>query len=113
MHARRRQVAAKGGAEFIVGHLAQERHARAEAGGHHAGIGGRTAAANGPLRHGRLEPLDAMLVDQHHPALVLVVPAEKRVVHRGQQIDDGVADAENVETGTVHAGTPRARRRSG
>ena len=41
-------------------------------------------------------------VDQHHRALVHGVLRQKGVVSRGHDVDNGVADAENVEAGSGH-----------
>ena len=46
----------------------------------------------------------ARLVDELHRALMHVLAGEERLVGSGDDVDDGVADRENVDRGVVHGG---------
>ena len=99
-------VAAEGLAQLVVRNLADIGHPCPQRGGHRAGIGRRAAAAFLARRHGGVERVGCRRVDQGHAALVHVVLGDERLWHGGHDVDDGIADAEDVETGCVHAVLP-------
>ena len=91
-------------AKVIVLHLADESRARAEPGGADDRIGGRAAGDDDGLTHRLIELFRRRFVDQRHAALVEAVGKEKIVVAWSEDIDDGIADAENFEAGFGHGG---------
>jgi hypothetical protein len=71
-------------------------------GGAHDGVGGRAAGDFDRRRHGVVDRRGARLVDQRHGALAHVVPDEERVVGAGDDVDNGIAEAENVVASGGH-----------
>ena len=88
----------EGAAELVVLDLADEGRARAEARDADDGVGGRAAGDLHRRPHGVIDRLRARLVDQRHRALAHAVLEQKVVFGAGDHVDDGVADAEDVET---------------
>ena len=97
VHADRGHVMAEHVAQLVVRDLAEIGDARAERGRDRAGVARRSAAAFLAGRHGGIQRLGRLGVDQHHRALVHVMARQERVVRARHHIDDGVADAEDVE----------------
>ena len=85
-------------AEFVVAHLADEGRARAEARHPDDGVRRRAARDLDRRSHGVVDRRRARLVDQRHAALVHALLDQEVVVGAREHIDDGVADAEHVET---------------
>jgi hypothetical protein len=104
VHAGGGDVVAEDAAELVVGHAAQEGHPRAQRGRHRAGVGRRAAAALLAGGHVVVEPLGGGGVDQRHCPLAHGVTRQEGLVHRRHHVDDGVADAEDVEPGRAGGG---------
>ena len=102
----RADVVAEDRAEIVVAHLADEGRARAEARDAGDGVGGRAAGAFGRRTHGLVDRLRAILVDQRHAALLHVLLDQEIVLGAGNDIDDGIADSENVVAGRGHSLVP-------
>ena len=90
--------------EIIVFHLADESRARAERGGTDDRIGGRAAGDDDRLAHRRIKLFRRRFVDQRHTAFVEAVGEKKIVIARSEDIDDGIADAEDFKAGFGHGG---------
>ena len=88
-------------AELVGGNLAEIGARAAEA--HEAGHGVGRAAAGGldGRAHCAIEVLGALRVDQRHAALLDLVVRQKRVVAARNDVDDGIADGEEVVFGHV------------
>ena len=92
----------EGAAEFVVLDLADKSGAAAEARHTDDGIGGRAARAFHRRAHRVVDRLRARLVDQRHGAFVHALRDQKVVFGAGDDVDDGVADAEHVVAGGGH-----------
>ena len=103
VHALVRHVLGKHVAQPVLGHLAHKCGASAERGDARRGVAG---AATGKLqpagRHLGIEVSGAIAVDQVHDALVHALAGKKLARHRGNDIDDSIADGKNVEAGLGH-----------
>jgi hypothetical protein len=88
----------KDAAELVVLDLADKGGTPSEA--RHADDGVRSRAPRHLDRrtHGVIDARRVRLVDQLHGALAHVLPGEKVVVGARDDVDDGVADAEHVES---------------
>ena len=91
-------------AELIVAHLADESAAATERGEACNGVGGRAARHLQARAHGVVECLDLIGRDQGHGALGQAVAVEKAVLGMTENVDDCIADAENVDVGLRHGG---------
>ncbi len=89
-------------AELIVGDLADEAGAQAERGETGRGIARRAAADFACGAHQSVKPHRLGFVDQPHRALVERLGGDEGVVGDGDDIDDGIADAQHVEAGVGH-----------
>ena len=96
-------------AKLIILDLADESRARAEARDADDGVGGRAAGNLHRRPHRVVDRLRPRLVDQLHAALVHVLLDQEIVLGARKHVDNGVADAENVEAGGGH-GISRAGR---
>jgi hypothetical protein len=85
-------------AELVVLDLADEGSTPSEARDPDDGVRGRAPRHLDRRPHGVVDARRARLVDQLHGALVHVLPGEEVVVGARDDIDDGVADAEHVES---------------
>jgi hypothetical protein len=92
----------EGRAQLVVLDLADEGGAGAESGDADNGIGGRTAGNLDRRTHGVIDLRGARLVDQRHAALAHVVRDEKCVIGAGDDVDNGIAEAENVVANGGH-----------
>ena len=101
-------------AELVVGDLADEGGAAAEGGHARRGIAG--AAARGLDRRAherrRAAPIPLARPGAWTP-LISFCADEEVLLGRGDDVDDGVADAEHVEAGFCHLGSSGLRRREG
>ena len=66
------------------------------------GIAGRAAGSLDAGAHGAVDRLGARLVDQRHRALVHRLGGEEGVVGLADHVDDGIADADDVELSGRH-----------
>ncbi len=83
-------------AERIVGHLAEEGGAAAEAGDARRRVAGAAAGGLDRRAHAAVEQLGAPGVDQVHRPLDDAVGLEERLVALGDDVDNGIADAKHV-----------------
>jgi hypothetical protein len=99
-------------AQRVVAHLADEGRPGAEA--RHADDGVRRRAAGNLHRrsHRLVDALGLLLDDQRHRPLAHGVTNEEIVIGAGDDVDDGVADAENVVADVRHAGLAGKQRRA-
>ena len=95
--ARLLDVAAKHRTRRIVPHLADVAGRAAEPGDARHGVGGRAAGDLDRAAHARAERLGALGIDQGHRALGEVFFGEQRVVGLGHDIDDRVADSDDIQ----------------
>ncbi len=109
MHARAPEIVGEIAADLIVADLADEGAARPELGGADRRVGGRAARDDHGLTHGGVEILGPRLVDQVHGALGNGALFQKRVVDRGENVDDGVPEAQEVVGRGGHGITREAR----
>ena len=86
----------KDAAELVRGDLADEGAFGAEGGEPGDGIGGRAAGALDRGAHGLVQPVGLARGDQAHEALVEIVLGQERVVAAGDDVDNGIADADHV-----------------
>jgi hypothetical protein len=111
-HADGVEIVPEDGAQLVVGDLAEVRGAAAEAGEAAHRVGRRPTAH---LDGGSERPVQvhgAVGVDQLHRPLDEPVVGEERVVGVGDDIDQGIADADHIELGLGHD-RQRYRRRAG
>ena len=92
----------KGAAESVVLDLADESGTRSEGGEANDGIGRRATGHFQGRAHGVIDRLRTRLVDQRHRAFVHALLEQKIFFGAGDDIDDRIADAENVETSSWH-----------
>jgi hypothetical protein len=104
MHPGLVHVAAVERAEIVVGHLADEGCPPAERGDAGDRVPRRTTRALDRRRNRLVQRVGARRVDQMHRALGELLGDQKIVVDARHHVDDGVADAENVELGVGHGG---------
>src|SRR5205823_7641422 len=90
-------VAAEHVAESVILDLADECRAGAETSETDRGVGGRPARNLDGSPHCTVDRFRPRLVDQRHTALVHAVANQEIVVDARDDVDDGVADAKNVE----------------
>jgi hypothetical protein len=112
----RADVVGENFAQLVGGDLTHEAAAPAEHRDARRGIAGGTAADLAPRAHLAVEPRRLLLVDQAHRPLVELLGNDEFLVGGGDDIDDSVADAEDVEAGVGHGGSfmlGRKRRPSG
>jgi hypothetical protein len=100
----------EGAAELVVPDLADEGRARAERGDADDGVGGGTARTFGRRPHGLIDAGCARLVDQRHAALVHALRHQEIVLGAGDDVDNGIADAEHIVAGSGHVGAFRSLR---
>ena len=101
-HAGGADIVRERGAELVVLDLADEGRARPEAGGADDRICRRAAGNLDRRPHGVVNLRGARLVDQRHAALAHVVRGEERIFGAGDDIDNGIAETENVVAGGGH-----------
>jgi hypothetical protein len=89
-------------AQRIIGHLADEGRAGAE--GRQTGdrVGRRSARDLDRRSHCRIEPFGLGLVDKAHRALDKPLADQEIVLGTGQDIDNGVADADDIKSRFRH-----------
>ena len=92
----------EGAAELVVLDLADEGGTRTERGDADDGVGRRAAGAFGRRPHRLVDCGGARLVDQRHGALVHALRHQEIVLGAGDDVDNGVADAEHVVAGSGH-----------
>ena len=100
-------VVAEDGAELILRDLADERRAAAERGDADHGIGRRAARDLHGRAHFRIQMRDPVGVDQRHVALGQIVFDEEVVLAAANDVDDGIADANDVVLDPGHDEVPR------
>jgi puromycin-sensitive aminopeptidase len=96
-------------AEFVVGDLADERHRQAERREPGRGVGCGPAGDLDRRRHVRIDRAGPISIGEGHGTLVHPVPDDEIVVGLGEDIDDRIADADDVE-GTIGGGSERSHR---
>ena len=94
---------AEDAAELVVVDLADEGAAAAERGHPGDGIGGRAAGELHGRAHGPVEVAGAIGIDQRHGALRQPMGGQEGIVGMAEDIDDGIADADDVEDLVGHA----------
>ena len=94
---------AEDAAELIVRDDADKGGAGAHLPGNGGGIGDRPAAGLHRGRHDGVKAVGLAGVDQFHRTLDHLLLAEKGFIDFSQNIDDGIADGENVIAGGGHA----------
>ncbi len=102
MHARGADVMREDLAELVIRHLAEEPDPGAERRRHRAGVAGRTARAFDTRPHLAVERIRFIRADQPHAALRQAARIEEFLIGAGEHIDDGVADADDVEGRLAH-----------
>ena len=90
-------------AQLVGSHLPDEARANAERCDPRRRVRGRTAADLARGTHVRIEPLRLLGVDQAHRAFRQPLGIEESVVGVGDDVDDGIADAQHVETAVGHS----------
>ena len=95
--ARLLDVVAKHRTRRIVPHLADVAGRAAEPGDAHHGVGGRAAGDLHRAAHAPAERLGALGIDQGHRALGEAFFGEQSVVGLGHDIDDRVADPDDIQ----------------
>ena len=88
--------------ERIVLDLADKGRARPETCGADNGVRGRPSGHFDRRSHRLIQRAGLRLVDQGHGALAHRVTGEEVVLGAGDDVDDGVADAEHVEAEGGH-----------
>jgi hypothetical protein len=96
----------KDAAELVVLDLADERSARTEARRAHDRVRRRSAGHLDCRTHGVVDARRLRLVDQLHRALAHFLPGKEIVVGARENIDDRIADAEDVESTGGHQQAP-------
>ena len=99
---RRAQVVTVESAELVGRDLADEGRAAAERGDARGGIAGAAAADLVRRAHVRIEPLGLVGVDQPHGALGQPLARQEIVAGFCDHVDDGVADAQDIEARFGH-----------
>jgi hypothetical protein len=89
-------------AELIGFELADKGRSSAETSNTDHGIRRRSSGYLDRRTHGVIDRLRPPLIDQRHAAFAHAMRQQKVVVGPGQDIDDGVADAKDVETSGGH-----------
>ncbi len=97
-------VVAEDLAQGVLGHLPDIGGAPAERADARYGVARRTARGLDPRRHGVIQGRALILVDQLHRAGDQALGLQKSRIARRQDIDDGVAQGADVETGVVGEG---------
>ena len=102
-HALRGQIVAEHPAQQIVAHLADIGAVAAERGDPGHRVAGRPARGLDRRPHDPIERLGAFGVDQGHRPLDQRLLLEERLVGMGDHVDNGIADADDVDGGFAHA----------
>src|SRR5262249_14204942 len=97
-YAGRADIVAEAAAELVGFELADEGRAAAEPGDADHRIRRRSSRYLDRRAHSVVDRLRPRLVDQRHAAFAHTMRQQKVVIGAGKDIDDGVADAEDVET---------------
>ncbi len=95
--ARRADVMGEDPAERIPADLADITRPALEGGDSGDGVGSRAAGDLDRRAHGRVEGLGPLGVDQGHGPFAEPVLREEGLLGMGQHVDDGIADADDVE----------------
>ena len=85
--------------ELVVGGLADEGGVATHCSDPRHGVGGRSARGLPGTAHRGVKPLGRGLVEQLHRALGQSVGIEERLVARRDDVNDRVADCDNIMTG--------------
>ncbi len=93
---------AEDAAELVGGDPADESAFGAERGQPGDGIGDRPAGALDRRAHRLVKPRGLVGIDQAHETLVEIVLGEEALVAAGDDVDDGVADADHVVAFVSH-----------
>ncbi|MNL64893.1 hypothetical protein D3C87_1891610 [compost metagenome] len=102
------QVGIEHVAQRVVRHFAHKGSAAAQRGNAGGGIGGRAAGNLLPAqRHLGVQVLGPIGVDQVHDALGHALALDEAGFHRGDDVNDRIADGQHVEAGLGHGGTVR------
>jgi hypothetical protein len=96
-------------AELVVAHPPHEGTPPAERGQPRQRVGGRSAGDLHARAHRRVQRVGPLGVDQLHRALHQTVAIEEAVVGVGDHVDEGVADADDVER-FLHGASREQRR---
>ena len=91
------QIVGKDAAQLVVAHAANEASTAAELGDGRHGVGHRAARGFNARAHGAIEGLGLLLINQGHGALGEPLAFEESVVALGEHINDGVANANDIE----------------
>ena len=102
MDAEGMHVVAVDDAELVVGDLADEGALAAERGDAGRGVAGAAAGGFDRRPHEAVEALGLRRLDQAHRALDEPLADQEVVLDAGEHVDNGVADAEDVEAGLRH-----------
>ena len=86
-------------AELIIGDLADKAATLAERGHSRQCVRRRTARHFDRGSHCRVKPFGLFGVDQPHRPLGQTFGSDQRIVGASDDVDNGVADGDNVETG--------------
>ena len=105
--ARRLDVVGEDAAEIVVRDLADEGRLAAERGDADHRIGGRAAGDFDARAHAGVERRDARLIDQAHAALGAAVLGQIGIVAAADDVDNGIADGDDVDVGG-HGQAPQA-----
>ena len=91
-----------GTAELIIAHQADEGRRPAKLGDADQSVGRRAAGDLARRAHHGIEAFSPVAVDQRHDPLLQALAFKEGVVCAGEDIDDGIADAENVVARVGH-----------
>ena len=102
MHADGADVVTEDAAQMVVRDLAEIGRPPAEAGHARRRVGRASAGSLDRRAHRRIKMLGAVRVDQVHRALDDVLRDEEILLRLRDDVDDGVADRQHVETRFTH-----------
>ena len=103
LHTDCRDVVAVDLAEEVVAYLADIGTPPAKRGEAGHGVAHRSARDLDRRPHQRVERLGPLGIDQGHRPLDERLACEKRVVSAGDHVDNGIADADDIDIGLGHA----------
>ena len=89
---------AENAAELVITDAADETSASAELGDAHHGVGNRSTGGLEARSTGLVKSLSLLFIDQRHAPFLEAVFSDETFVRLHQNINDGVADANDIET---------------